>query len=149
MTAFSIPLAQLAEKAKLDLETVARKATADLFRAVVLRSPVDTGRFRANWNVSYGQPDLTTTAEVDTHAKRLKDGGIKVDFSKQVANKGRGLQEAAKPLGLPVGGIVFLSNGLPYAKRLEYDSWSKQAPAGMIRISAAEFDTYVREAVAK
>lgn len=125
MARWSTPIAALAEKAKLDVETVAKKATADLFTAVVLKSPVDTGRFRANWNVSYGGADYSTTLSTD---------------------KGRGLQEAQKALTLDVGGVVYLSNGLPYARRLEH-GWSKQAPIGMVRLSVLEFKRYLLRAL--
>lgn len=124
MSGWSIPLDRLAKKTGANIELVARKATADLFGAVVRRSPVDTGRFRANWNVGYGNPDYTVTASTD---------------------QSRGTSEALKPLALPVGGVVFLSNGLVYARRLEY-GYSQQAPGGMVRVSAAEFSGYVREA---
>ena len=116
MARWSIPMDTLAARAKTDVETVARKLTLDLFRSVVLKSPVDTGRFRANWNVSYGTPDYTTTQSVE---------------------RGRGLTEASKALTLPIGGVQYMSNGLPYARQLEY-GWSKQAPAGMVRLSVIE-----------
>lgn len=122
---FSVPIAKLAERVKLDIETVARKSAFELFTAVVNKSPVDTGRFRANWNYSLGSPDGSATAST---------------------TQGRGLQEASKALNMPIGGVAWLSNGLPYSKRLEYGS-SKQAPSGMIRVSAIEFSQYVSEAV--
>lgn len=123
---FSVPLGEIAARANASLETVARKATLDLFRSVVMKSPVDSGRFKANWNVSYGSPDPAVTAN---------------------KNAGRGLEQAAMSSTLPLGGIVYLANGLPYARRLEY-GWSKQAPSGMVRLSALEFDQSIREAIA-
>lgn len=125
MSRFSIPLDQLAQKIGADLETVARKATLQLFTAVVNRTPVDTGRFRANWNVTAGAPSFAFTDSTD---------------------KARAGAEASKALNLDVGGVTYMSNGLPYALRLE-NGWSKQAPAGMVRLSAMEFDQYVRKAV--
>ena len=43
------------------------------------------------------------------------------------------------------GATIYLVNNLPYAVRLEY-GWSKQAPAGMVRITAAEFQSIVDDA---
>ena len=123
MSGWSIPIDKLVEKAKGDLDTVVRGVTLRVFRSVVLRSPVDTGRFRANWNVSYGAPDYTTTPRTD---------------------EARGVAEAQKALTLAVGGVVFISNGLPYARRLEY-GWSKQAPYGMVRLTVAGFKNMVRQ----
>ncbi len=122
---FSVPLAALAERTKARIDVVVRKATFDLFTKVVLRSPVDTGRFRANWNVSYGTPDVSVT-----------DSTV----------QGRANTEAAKALTLPLGGLMVMANGLPYARKLEY-GYSKQAPGGMVRLSAAEFEQSVREAL--
>lgn len=142
MAGFSVPLAKLAEKMTLDLEAVVRKSTLEVFRGVVLKAPVDTGRFRANWNVSYGAVNMTTS---------------------ESTNQGRADAEVQKALTLPVGGIVYLANSLPYARTLEYGlypnppknptgktvgGFSKQAPAGMVRITAMEFDEYVRKAIA-
>jgi hypothetical protein len=123
--AWSIPLDRLAQRAQLELTTVARKVTFDLFREVVLRSPVDTGRFRANWNVTYGSPNYgvsNSTAQA------------------------RGFGEAAKALTLPVGGLVYLANGLQYAAPLEFGS-SKQAPQGMVRLSVQRVNDFVARAI--
>lgn len=111
---------------KLDLETVARKITFDLFSKVNLRSPVDTGRFRGNWNVSYGVPDVSFTDNT---------------------NQNRATAEISKALTLPVGGVTWMANGLPYAARLEY-GYSQQAPAGMVRVSVSEFSDIARKAQA-
>lgn len=125
MGQWSIPLDRIAKQTGIRIETVARKVTFDLYRNVVLKSPVDTGRFRANWNVSFGVPSYTTTGSTDA---------------------GRGLQEAGKALSLPVGGVVFLSNGLAYARRLEM-GYSRQAPIGMVRTSVVEFQSFVNRAI--
>lgn len=127
MSRWSIPLDRLVAKAKADVEIVTRKVAFEAFRRVVLKSPVDTGRFRANWNYSLGAPDYGTTT---------------------ATNEGRGQQEAAKALGMPLGGVAYFSNGLPYAGRLEY-GYSKQAPAGMVRTTAAEFQQIVTDMAAK
>ena len=121
---WSVPLDKLAKKAGASLETTARKATFEVFRNVVLRSPVDTGRFRANWNVSYGTANVSTTTSTAAS---------------------RGDSEAAKALTLPVGGVTWLSNGLSYAEELEMGS-SRQAPQGMVRLAAQNFAEYVRRA---
>lgn len=122
---WSIPLDRLAAKVGKDMETVVRKSTFDVWRAVVVRSPVDTGRFKGNWNASFGSPDTSTTFSTDA---------------------GRGALEAARALTLPVGGVTYFSNGLPYASKLEY-GYSQQAPAGMVRVTAQEFSDYVSRAV--
>ena len=141
--AFSIPLGQLAEKMKEDLVTLVRKVTFDVDRKIVLKSPRDTGRFAGNWNASYGAPNYTVTNSTDPN---------------------RGLREAERAATLPVGGIVYFANGLPYGPVLEYggypnppknptgktvNGYSIQAPQGFVRLTALEFEDSVRKALAK
>lgn len=117
MSGWSIPIDKLAEKAKVETETIVRKITFDIFRGVVLKSPVLTGRFRANWNVSLGAPNYETS---EATGQARTDG------------------EVRKALGFKAGGTTYLTNGLPYARRLEY-GYSQQAPAGMVRLTVADY----------
>lgn len=116
---------------KFNAENPGKRRKATSARAVTKRFPLATGkgyvggRFRANWNVSYGAPDESVSEATD---------------------KARAIAEAAKALSLPIGGITWMTNGLPYAYRLEYEGWSKQAPAGMVRISSTEFGDHVARA---
>jgi len=124
--AWSIPLDRLAQKYKKRIEDVTRRATFEVFSSVKNMSPVDTGRFRANWNVSYGSIDYRTSNATDAAQAQV---------------------QVNKALTLPVGGIVYMANSLPYARRLEYEGWSNQAPSGMVRVSAENFSNMVREAL--
>jgi hypothetical protein len=125
LTTFTIPLAQLAEKYKADIETAVQKSTAQVFASVVLKTPVDTGRARANWNASQGAPNIATSLSVD---------------------QSRGGREAARGGTFAAGGVSYLTNGLAYIGKLEFGS-SKQAPTGMVRTSAAEFADFVQRAI--
>lgn len=125
MAKWSIPLDRLANKAEARINLVVRKATFDAFASAVRRSPVDTGRFRANWNVASGSWDPSTSES--TAATRAES-------------------EIRKALSFPAGGVVYLTNSLPYAVRLE-DGWSKQAPSGMVRITAVEWSQKLTQAL--
>lgn len=124
---WSLSPAEAARRLNADAETVAQKITFELFRDVVLMSPVDTGRFRGNWTVARGNPDFTTSERTDKSASAAV---------------------AAEALNLPVGSIVWLANGLPYARALEYGH-SKQAPHGMVRLSLARLYKHLRSATRK
>lgn len=126
MAQWSVSMQKLAEQAGSELELVTQKATLDLFTAVVRRSPVDTGRFRANWNVSQGSPNTSAVLE----------GPVSPSHADA---------ELARAAALPAGGITYLANGLPYAEVLENGS-SKQAPNGMVRVSVVEFERFVDKA---
>ena len=108
-------------------EKVVRGTLFGLTNRIVKRSPVDTGRFRNNWQASVNSINTTTTPTADRSGS-------------QAINKARGTINALK-----MGSTFYLSNNLPYAKRLEY-GWSKQAPSGMIRLSVAELQARMKEA---
>lgn len=87
---------------------------------IVKRTPVDTGRLRANWQAS-----INTEASGEL-SKTDKSGGSVIN---EASNKLASLQVMKD--------VYMLSNNLPYAGRIE-NGYSGQAPAGMMRISVAE-----------
>jgi hypothetical protein len=103
-------------------------------RAIARRLPLESGkgyvggRFRGNWQVSIGSPK---TSEV----KRIDPGGAAT------------IAEGALVIEAAVAGpSIWLMNNVPYAERLEH-GWSKQAPAGVVKITVAEFQSIVNEQV--
>lgn len=124
MTSFALDLQKFAEKAEKNSQTVVRKISIDLFSKTVLRTPVDTGRARANWNCSIGAPSFTVSQKTD-----------KSGTATQAGIRGT--------LGNWKDGDIYLMNSLPYIRRLEYDGWSGQAPQGMVRVTVTEFQTFV------
>lgn len=117
---FAAQLKRFAAKAKQKPAEAQRKIFTELSRRIIMRTPVDTGRARANWMPAVGAPDLSTTEGRDPNG------------STSVAN--------ATLVALQVGmdQTLYLTNALPYIQRLE-DGWSQQAPAGMVKLSALEF----------
>lgn len=125
MAKWTVPISKLVAATDHRLDLVVRKSTFEMFAAVVRRSPVDTGRFRANWNVSLNTID-TASSESTAQA--------------------RAEAELRKALNFPMGGTTYLANSLPYAIRLE-EGWSQQAPTGMVRITATEWRDKVASAI--
>ena len=126
MTTFALDLSKQIEAAKAKTELVAKKTMIELFNRVIQKSPVDTGRFRANWNYSLGSPYLSTSEATDP-------GG-------SIASARATSTVVSYTLN---GQSVFLTNSLPYAERLE-NGWSGQAPNGMVRLSVMEVQNSVR-----
>lgn len=94
-------------------DRLVRRCALAIDTAVVLATPVDTGRARANWQVEIGQ---APTGEVDAK-----------DVSGQTA-----IQQGKVAIeGYKSGSAIFITNNLPYIERLN-DGWSKQAPAGFV-----------------
>lgn len=108
-----------------------QKYTLDALRGVVMKSPVDTGRFRANWHVS------TTPSDLVTEDRDQQPRGTGPSGTQQA--------EATAVLAtLQPYGTAYVQNGLPYAQRLESGS-SKQAPGGMVALTLAELQASIAQ----
>ncbi len=94
---------------------VIRKIILDGMVRLIKQSPVDTGRFRANWSTSI---------------TNMSDGTTK-DTKENIQRSTKGISS------YKLGQTAFLHNNLEYAIPLEYGS-SKQAPSGWIRNAAQE-----------
>jgi len=127
---FKQDFAKMLERAAGREDQLVRASALGLGAAIVQKSPVDTGRFRGNWQYGAGQINFSTDAPED------KTG------ASSVGKIAMGLQ------GWKRGETIYVTNSLPYAKRLEYDAWSKQATAGMVRISVMEFKANVKKQAA-
>ncbi len=113
-------------KTERQLLLVIRKVALEIFRRVVMRTPVDTGRARGNWQVEIGTPR----------------GGVIDRFD---PNGQRTLFDAESLIAQWQGdAAIFLFNNLPYILRLE-DGWSGQAPNGMVRLVLEEFPGIVEQ----
>lgn len=108
----------------------------EIFKSVVIQigasvinlSPVDTGRFLANWqfsidSVSDASLNETDQSGDDTLARFVKEVGP-----------------------LSYGQTAYIYNNLIYAVPLEYGH-STQSPRGMVRITQARFKEIVEQAV--
>jgi hypothetical protein len=127
---FSLDITAFCEKAKKNPETVMRAVSLKLFSAIIKSSPVDTGRFRGNWQTTGATPATGLISGVDpTGSKAVNSAATYITNS-------------------PNWYEFTLTNNLPYAELLEY-GWSKQAPVGMLRVNIARFDTLLNKEAAK
>ena len=130
MTSFTLDVTKFANDCGEKADQVVRKACLQLLRGVVLKTPVDTGRARANWMASVDTP-VSGTKNFEGDA----GSGIQApnESSGSVASIALG-QQAVKQA---TGRVFWLSNNLPYIERLEYGH-SKQSPQGMVRLTINE-----------
>ena len=98
-----------------EADTLTKKITGEMLQQVVVRSPVSTGAFRQNHRVSIGNID--NSFDVDDTGNDALSKGIRT------IQAGGGL-----------GKIVYISNSLPYAEKLE-NGYSQQAPQGIYSLS--------------
>lgn len=142
---FKSDLAKFAEKTMRNNNAIVRKVVIDMGTSLVLKTPVGNpklwknpdgapvgyagGRARANWQYGTGS---------------MPDGVIdSIDMGgNNTVNKIIGGVQAS-----PAASVHWISNSLPYIKRLE-DGWSyRQAPQGMLKLTIEEFEQTVRSAV--
>lgn len=96
----------------LGVETAGEAAVTlalTLHSKVSAKTPVDSGRARANWFLAEGAPRIDTTESTTP----------------------------VSPPPLTGKSVIYLTNSLPYIVPLEYGH-SQQAPFGMLRVSIAE-----------
>jgi hypothetical protein len=151
--AFRIRMAKQIQTMQKDREEAATRIVLSLFSAVVMKTPVDTGRARANWFPSMGSP-------VQGHDPAASD--------KSGANTLANIERFLYSNRIVGEGVVWLTNNLPYIEVLEYggfpnppkyertkgrgvwdkiNGWgskvvggfSSQAPNGMVRVTLEEF----------
>jgi len=128
---FSSQITAFGERAAKRVQEVRRGVTIKLFNAVILDTPVDSGRLRGNWQITEGAPASGTLERED--------------------KSGRGpMGEVEAKVKQSDGDVsLFLTNNLPYAGRVEFEGWSHtKAPEGMVRKNVARFGRLIKVEVA-
>ncbi len=129
---FSAQISQYSKGTRDKIDRIRRGVTLKLLGAVVMDTPVLSGRLRGNWRPSEGTPVLDAIDRVDP------SGAIVMSEITAAVQASTG--DAA----------VYLTNNLPYAKRIEYDGWSHiKAPEGMVRRNVARFNRLIKVEVTK
>ncbi|MBG6289529.1 HK97 gp10 family phage protein [Pseudomonas nitroreducens] len=123
---FSAQINSFVEQTKEDLTELFQNVVIAVGTSVIKISPVDTGRFRGEWQFT-----------IDTPAQS-QNGRIDPTGNDAIADVVDGA------LMLQIGQTAWLVNLLPYAIPLEYGH-SDQAPNGMVRITIARFQELVRK----
>jgi len=118
---FTLDLERFGAKTKEKMRLVVSKVALDLLSRIVARSPVDTGRFRAN-----NQIDINSIS-----------GGAILEFEARGDGKITVNRGSEKLGSYKLGDTIFIYNNVEYAIPLEYGH-SKQAPTGVYRISVEE-----------
>ena len=110
---------------KDEAEEMARRVAFAVDRQVVMMSPVDTGRFRANWQVSLNVEASGTVEHVPG-----------VGGSTTGANTQKALDQLSKVMkDYELGQDIYVVNNVVYGPVLN-DGHSKQAPRNFVQIAA-------------
>ena len=124
---FSRRMLFVAKNFSRNVEDTVRKAAIAADEALVLSTPVDTGRARGNWQASIGTPQELIAAGIRDPSTTLDDG-------RQIISQWK--------LGI---GPIFITNGVPYIVPLE-EGHSQQAPSGMTKHGIAAAQAVLRTA---
>lgn len=120
-----------AELRKIDdaADRLMKAVVIETLKRLVLKTPVDTGRARANWGLHRALVEATADEEA-----KDPTGQATINIGFQDAKRFR------------VGDTVYIVNGLDYIPALE-DGHSGQAPQGMVKVTVKEIETHFPEIV--
>lgn len=121
---FRAGISKSIDKTKSKTAQYFQKLTIDLSTSIILKTPVDKGQLHWNWFVGNGYINNATSE----HTGDDKGG----------ASTRNALEISSTRVN---GQTIFITNSLPYAYRIEYEGYSKQAPAGMVRVTLAELNS--------
>lgn len=123
---FEGDLDAFAKQVGIDYTKVVKRVALDLFTRIVMKTPVDTGRARASWNITIGEVDTTVAPE-----------GQQPEMNTWAAEAKAATALATLTERAVFTAPIFITNNLPYIGELE-NGHSKQAPHGMVTLSIDE-----------
>jgi len=152
---FAADIARFVGKSEDNAKLVIKRVAFDIFKKVIVKTPVDTGRAKGNWMVGINKVPSGTLGKGDSGVLSKVMIGIEL---------------------FKLGDSIILANNLPYIGVLEYGGYPKnpkygsagrksnkkkgimamrqiksvngysyQAPQGMVRVTIAEFDSIVNK----
>lgn len=141
MADFFDTVSQWIEETEVKIDDILQTIVIKVGTMVVRLSPVDTGRFRANWHLSIDSESGVSSTGFD------QEGQSTINLIASKANS------------FTAGQVAYIQNNVLYGNDLEWglyngptqkvtaDGFSTQAPAGMVRVTEAEFMNIVNEAI--
>lgn len=130
---FTNSIADWIDRADSNVSEVVSGTVIRAANAIVDLSPVDTGRFKANWQITANSPASQSLNDYD------KTGG---DTKRYLARQARAVANS------PATKVIYITNRLDYAADLEYGA-SNQAPSGVLGVVNIRLGRYFEEAVAE
>lgn len=126
MADFSLAFKQLNDLTIKETEDIIKKSVFDLTNSIIMDTPVDTGRLKANWQVSFNTP-------IDAELKLEDKSG------RTTASKAKRLINGSK---VPL--VYWIQNNLPYAETIEFGLYPKNPKTGT-RYEIRDKDNFVTE----
>lgn len=105
---------------------VQKTLVIEIYKRIVLTTPVLTGRARRNWTPTIGTPSNFSTEDV---------AGVLLTGAPVTQDEKSRIKSVISTLNaLPLGQTVWISNNLPYIRRLD-NGYSQKAPSGITEVS--------------
>jgi len=139
---------EITDKVLKDVETVIRVTGLEAFSRIIKMTPVESGRARGNWQVSFDKPKSNVLNTKDkTGSKSITKASTTLGKFSILSHKG-----------------IYLTNNIPYIQKLEYGwypnppkkgtgktvgGFSKQAAQGMVRVTLQAMAPIFKEAMNK
>ncbi|MDA3832279.1 MAG: HK97 gp10 family phage protein [Spirochaetales bacterium] len=130
MGSFEMQIKAFSDKSEKNVKLACQKIAMEAFSRIIYRTPVDTGRLRANWGCQVDSPSSGTTESTD------KEGAATVSKATKVTTS------------WDATGSIYLTNNLQYAIPIEYCGSPVKSPQGMVRVTVAEMSG-VAESIAR
>lgn len=129
MATFAMAFKNLNNLSADKLDKVIRGASFELFKNIVYDTPADSGRLKNSILISIDNPDNSQPDIKDTTGQT-------------------GINKGAEEIKKPLGKYIYIQTNLPYAKRIEFEQWSKiKAPKGMFRINILRMNQLIKKAI--
>lgn len=126
MTNFADVINEWIEETEVSVEDTLQTVTNALARSAVTLSPVDTGRFKGNWQLTLNSPTTSSLIRYD------REGSATLHDIASTSN------------AIKAGDVMYIENNVEYGQLLE-DGHSRQSE-GMVRITGMRFPRIVDDA---
>jgi len=126
---FNSDIQRFSKRVDVALDVAVRKIVFDAFGMVTKKTPVDTGRARANWIVSVNSIDRTVMLDGYGDPKGAHAGSSSPPSKPRAKTPSIKKGDGVNP--------IYITNSLDYIHDLE-NGTSKQAPNGMVAITINE-----------
>ena len=140
-------------------ERVMKGVTIKLFGAIIKASPVDTGRFRANWFLTQRAPSVRVTNSIDKSGQkatqRVENGVLSAqNYNRFILTNNLPYSEVIEfgryPKNPKKGSKVSKKGEKPARyEKLSSGGFSRQAPEGVVRVNVVRFETLLEERAQK
>lgn len=128
---FTKQLEDFTKKASEAMTATLRDIVVEVGGKLITFSPVLTGRFRGNWQMTVGSPSSHSLATED------KEGTATLAQLKIMAAT------------LNPGEVAWIVNNLTYGRNVEFTGWTVTPPYQPVKRTLAEFEAIANEAIAR